>query len=108
MKNSLATATRHVITLKDHLWVHERTHRRAYEIWVSSGCRTGSALNDWLQAEDEVLIEFCQRHMQSSARSGAASRERKLSVSATDLRRHPAGLRSRSELPPLFMEGKYL
>jgi Protein of unknown function (DUF2934) len=67
----------HVITLQDHLWVHNRTRERAYAIWVLSGCPSGTALRDWLQAEDEVLIEFCRRHSRSSDCGRVSGRARK-------------------------------
>jgi hypothetical protein len=33
----------------------ERIRRRAYELYVERGDRSGSELDDWLQAEEEVL-----------------------------------------------------
>ena len=32
-----------------------RIERRAYELYVKRGCRQGCALDDWLDAEREVL-----------------------------------------------------
>ena len=33
----------------------ERIHRRAYELYVQRGNQSGSELDDWLQAEEEML-----------------------------------------------------
>lgn len=33
----------------------ERIRRRAYELYVERGNQSGSELDDWLQAEEEVL-----------------------------------------------------
>jgi hypothetical protein len=35
--------------------------KRAYEIWLSSGCEQGNDVSNWLQAENEVLA-----HLQKS------------------------------------------
>lgn len=32
----------------------ERIRRRAFELWVSRGKPPGAALDDWLQAEEEI------------------------------------------------------
>jgi hypothetical protein len=36
------------------LSLEERIRQRAYELYVSRGNRSGSELDDWLQAEEEV------------------------------------------------------
>ena len=36
------------------LAVEERIRRRAYELYVERGNESGSELEDWLQAEDEI------------------------------------------------------
>jgi hypothetical protein len=36
------------------LSIEERIERRAYELYVQRGNRSGSELEDWLQAEAEV------------------------------------------------------
>lgn len=36
------------------LSLEERVRRRAYELYVQRGDQSGSALDDWLQAEEEV------------------------------------------------------
>lgn len=35
--------------------LEERIRRRAYELYVERGCQPGSDLNDWFQAEKEIL-----------------------------------------------------
>jgi hypothetical protein len=35
--------------------LEERIRLRAYELYVERGNQSGSELDDWLQAEDEVL-----------------------------------------------------
>jgi hypothetical protein len=34
--------------------LEERIRRRAYELYVQRGNESGSELNDWLQAEEEI------------------------------------------------------
>jgi hypothetical protein len=38
----------------DKLSLAERIHRRAYELYVQRGNQSGSELDDWLQAEEEI------------------------------------------------------
>ena len=50
------------VSLKKHaesesLSVEERIRSRAYELYVQRGCASGSELDAWLQAEDEILAE---------------------------------------------------
>jgi Protein of unknown function (DUF2934) len=35
--------------------LEERVRRRAYELYVERGNESGSELDDWLQAEEEIL-----------------------------------------------------
>lgn len=35
--------------------MRERISRRAYEIYLSRGCEPGCEMEDWLQAENEIL-----------------------------------------------------
>jgi hypothetical protein len=37
------------------LSLEERVRRRAYELYVQRGSRSGSDLDDWLRAEQEIL-----------------------------------------------------
>ncbi|MBK5290609.1 MAG: DUF2934 domain-containing protein [Acidobacteriia bacterium] len=39
----------------DSLSLEERIRRRAFELYVQGGNKPGSELNDWLQAEEEML-----------------------------------------------------
>jgi hypothetical protein len=39
----------------ESLPLEERIRRRAYELYVERGNESGSELDDWLQAEEEVL-----------------------------------------------------
>jgi hypothetical protein len=45
-------------TSGEHLGVQEQIERRARELWCAGGYRHGTPLNDWLQAEREVLEQF--------------------------------------------------
>jgi len=53
----------------DRLSLAERIHRRAYELYVKRGNQSGSELDDWLQAEDEI------RWAERDARVDEASEE---------------------------------
>jgi len=46
-----------VVTEADTLPLEEQIRARAYEIYLERGEREGSALDDWLEAEAEVLQE---------------------------------------------------
>jgi len=41
-------------TPSESLPLEERIHRRAYELYVQRGNQSGSELDDWLQAEEEI------------------------------------------------------
>jgi hypothetical protein len=41
--------------------LEERVQTRAYELYVLRGNESGSELDDWLQAEDEIRAEEEQR-----------------------------------------------
>jgi hypothetical protein len=36
---------------------HERIAKRAYEKWMKRGCPQGTAFQDWLEAEAELVAE---------------------------------------------------
>ena len=63
-------------TSGEHLGVQEQIERRARELWCAGGCRNDSALNDWLQAEREVLEQFirvcARRHSLPQSSVGVA------------------------------------
>ena len=40
--------------LKERLSLEERIQRRPYELYVERGSKSGSELDDWLQAEEEI------------------------------------------------------
>jgi hypothetical protein len=42
---------------ESHLLLWERVRQRAYEIYLSRNGRPGTDLDDWLQAEREILGE---------------------------------------------------
>lgn len=44
------------IELPDGMW--ERISRKAYELWEQRGCQEGTALRDWLDAEEIVMEEI--------------------------------------------------
>jgi hypothetical protein len=58
-------------TKEEHLGVQEQIERRARELWCAGACRQDTALNDWLQAEREVLEQFIRTYVRphSSPRS---------------------------------------
>jgi hypothetical protein len=41
----------------EQLSLEERIERRAYELYVLRGNESGSEMDDWLQAEDEVRAD---------------------------------------------------
>ena len=60
-------AHRDYFTLAEHLWVQKQIEKRAYELWREGGGRQDTPLSNWLQAEDEVVREFCLSRQLSSA-----------------------------------------
>lgn len=44
------------IELPDGMW--DRISRKAYELWEQRGCQEGTALRDWLDAEESVMEEI--------------------------------------------------
>ena len=51
-----------VFTVTDHLKVQMQIEQRAHELWLSEGAHENTALDNWLNAEREVLEEFFQAH----------------------------------------------
>ena len=41
----------------ESLTVQERIRRRAYDLYILRGNQSGSELNDWLQAEEEIRAQ---------------------------------------------------
>jgi len=46
----------------EDLPLEERIRQRAYELYVARGSASGSEIDDWLQAEEEIL-EAQERHI---------------------------------------------
>ena len=55
-------------TASETLPIEERIRRRAYELYVQRGNQSGSELDDWLQAEEEIrrAEEMAARNVQFS------------------------------------------
>jgi Protein of unknown function (DUF2934) len=53
----------------------DRIRERAYEIWVSSGCRDGEAEQHWFTAEQEILAS-CSLHATRASPPAAAIKDR--------------------------------
>ena len=51
-----------LFTANDHLRAQMQIEQRAYELWRARGCRQDGALDNWLQAEGEVLEEFIRAY----------------------------------------------
>jgi len=47
-----------VFTVADHLKVQMEIEQRAHELWLAGGYRQHTALENWLNAEREVLGDF--------------------------------------------------
>jgi Protein of unknown function (DUF2934) len=47
---------------------HERIAMRAYEKWMKRGCPQGTALQDWVEAEAELVAEMSRGSSMPSAR----------------------------------------
>ena len=54
-KSSKKTNRSDSVSVDEHLEIQEHIQRRAHELWLEGGIRTGHDLSDWLQAEQEVL-----------------------------------------------------
>ncbi len=76
-----------LITAEEHLRVQNQIESRAHAIWVSAGCPGGTALGDWIQAEEDMLIEFCRRHMRPSLGGGASRQTGKRPAAGTASKR---------------------
>ena len=51
----MPASARALETQIEELPLEERIRRRAYELYLERGNQSGSALEDWLQAEEEIL-----------------------------------------------------
>ena len=52
-------------TVADHLKVQMQIEQRAHELWLAEGAHENTALDNWLNAEHEVLEEFIQAYKNS-------------------------------------------
>jgi hypothetical protein len=57
----------------------DRIRERAYEIWVSSGCRHGEAEQHWFAAEQEIRAASALRAKIAPTQAGKARRALKRS-----------------------------
>jgi hypothetical protein len=60
----MAAATR---TAPENLPLEEQIRRRAYELYIRRGKQSGAELDDWLQAEEEILMAREQSRTQRGA-----------------------------------------
>jgi len=49
-------------TAADHLTVQMQIEGRAHELWLAGGAHENTALDNWLNAEREVVEEFIQAY----------------------------------------------
>jgi hypothetical protein len=61
-QKSIKIVKRMAFTAEIHLRVQAQIEQRAHTLWCAGGCQHNNALNDWLQAEREILREFIQSH----------------------------------------------
>jgi hypothetical protein len=64
-KPMLGGRVQNEFTVEEHLLVQRQIEERARRIWSANGFASQNPLDDWLNAEDEVLTEFTQARMQS-------------------------------------------
>jgi hypothetical protein len=69
-----------VFTSGEHFRAQQQIERRARELWCAGGCRPGTALNDWLQAEREVLEQFIWTYARGHALRQASRQEASVNV----------------------------
>ena len=54
-----------VFTVADHLKVQMEIEQRAHELWLAGGYRQDTALENWLNAEREILGDFILKRQRS-------------------------------------------
>ena len=59
------------------LALEERIRRRAYELYLRRGNQPGSDLNDWLQAEEEILSALVRKAQFDRMKKLSADRKHK-------------------------------
>ena len=55
----------------------ERIRRRAYELYLRRGNQPGSEIDDWRQAEEEILSALARKAQFDSMKKFSADRKRK-------------------------------
>jgi len=77
-QTEIDTAT--VLTAEGHLRLQEQIERRAHELWRAGGCRDGTGLSDWLQAEREVLEQRARAYQRRVSTAAAAGRTQRIAA----------------------------
>src|SRR5467141_2196308 len=62
VRNQRRTNSAAGLTADEHLWLQKEIEKRAHALWRAGGYRQMTGLNDWLQAEREMLEQLCIRH----------------------------------------------
>lgn len=96
-----------LFTKDDHLSAQQQIEERAHELWRAGGCCDGSALSDWLRAEQEVLEQFVLAYALRPSARREPSRRRTAEVTPPDpeppiLRQRPT-TKSRRPVPTTIM-----
>jgi Protein of unknown function (DUF2934) len=95
------------LTVDEHLRLQREIEKRAYDLWRTGGCNQTTGLQEWLQAEREILEEFVRgRLRQSKARSQPEGRGQLGSKST--LHFAPAGSAFTRTNPPTQVYGYQL
>jgi hypothetical protein len=91
------------ITRQEHLWVQKMIEKRAYALWVSAGCNKGTSLRDWIDAEKEVLTDFCRRKLRPPGGGGISTKARAVTASTSKLAPRQLAVYFQSvEFPPML------
>jgi hypothetical protein len=72
-----------VFTAEEHLRVQQQIERRARVLWCAGGCRHGTTLKDWVQAEREVLAQFIRAYSRRDSLPQSSRREPAARVACT-------------------------
>jgi Protein of unknown function (DUF2934) len=70
-------------TPTERLSLEERIRRRAYELYLQRGNQPGSELDDWLQAEEEMLHPATRKARSERVKKYWADRKRKADYRAS-------------------------
>jgi hypothetical protein len=55
------------LTAREHLEVQREIEKRAHELWRIGGCRQTATLDEWLQAEREIIERFLWKRFGAGA-----------------------------------------